>query len=171
MALFRRGDRDPGGTGSAEVERQARAIEAFWRWWTQAGAAEAAAAIADLLLVGQAFLSTLGGSHLHPVLAAPVELNAFILKISYLLVIACLLGYLSQKEKELRAQTVVTARVIEQARVRSGVRGAISAIVGELLRLFEARWGQKKWKSRNAEKRALRYKVSFCARGELHHVT
>lgn len=48
MALFRRGDRDPGGTGSAEVERQARAIEAFWRWWTQAGAAEAAAAIADL---------------------------------------------------------------------------------------------------------------------------
>ncbi len=96
------------------------------------------AVIADVLLLGQAGLSTFGGKHLHPVLAAPFELNTFIVKITYLLVIAVLLGYLSQKEKELRAQTVVTARLIEQARVRSGVRGTVAAIIQELLRLFEA---------------------------------
>ncbi len=98
----------------------------------------ATAVIADVLLSLQTGLSTFGGKYLHPVLAAPVELNAFVVRISYLLILACLLGYLSQKEKELRAQSVVTARLIEDARLRSGVRGTVAAMLGELLRLFEA---------------------------------
>ncbi len=96
------------------------------------------AVIADLLLAVQAFLSTLGATHLHPVLAAPFEFNTFILRISYLLIVALLLGYLAQKEKESRAQTTVTARLIEEARLRSGVRATLSSLLGELVRLFEA---------------------------------
>ncbi len=96
------------------------------------------AIIADVLLFLQAGFSTIGGKYLHPVLALPVEINTFVVRIAYLLIVACLLGYLSQKEKELRAQSVVTARLLEEARLRGGVRGTIAATIGEVLRLFEA---------------------------------
>lgn len=48
MGLFRKGRRELDDPRAAEVARQGAAIEAFWRWWTQEGATEAAGAIADL---------------------------------------------------------------------------------------------------------------------------
>jgi signal transduction histidine kinase len=100
----------------------------------------ATALIADVLLCVQAVLSTYGGIHLHPLLAAPVEMNTFLPRITYLFIVALLLGYLAQKEKELRAQTTVTARLIEETRLRGGVRGALASLMGELLRLFQGRY-------------------------------
>ncbi len=97
----------------------------------------ATAFVADLLISVQAFLSSYGGTHWHPLLAVPIEFNTFALRITYLFIVGLLLGYLAQKEKELRAQTTVTARLIEEARLRSGVRGTVAAILAEMLRLFE----------------------------------
>ncbi len=97
----------------------------------------ATALVADLLISIQAFLAVYGGTHWHPVLATRTEFNTFALRITYLFIVALLLGYLAQKEKELRAQTTVTARLIEEARLRSGIRGTVAAILGEMLRLFE----------------------------------
>lgn len=98
----------------------------------------ATALFADALFALQAFLSTYGARYVHPILAAPFELNTFILRITYLTIVALLLGYLAQKEKELRAQTAVTARLIEESRLRTGVRGSLSALLGEMLRIFGA---------------------------------
>ncbi len=95
------------------------------------------ALLADALLAMQAWLSTAGATHIHPVLAGPFELNTFVVRITYLFIVGVLLGYLAQKDKEVRAQTTLTARLLEEARARSGVRGTLSALLGELLRLFE----------------------------------
>ncbi len=98
----------------------------------------ATALIADSLLAIQAWLSTAGAAHIHPLLAVPFELNTFVVRITYLLIVGVLLGYLAQKDKEVRAQTNLTARLLEEARSRSGVRGTLSALLSEMLRLFEA---------------------------------
>jgi hypothetical protein len=47
MGIFRRGGGEVPSGDAAEAAQKRAAIQAFWRWWTQAGSAEAAAGIHD----------------------------------------------------------------------------------------------------------------------------
>ena len=57
----------------------------------------------------------------------------------YLLVMGFLLGYLAEQQKKLRAEKEVAARMLGLVRMDAGLAGALSQIVGELLRLYGAR--------------------------------
>ena len=57
----------------------------------------------------------------------------------YLLVMGFLLGYLAEQQKKLRAEKEVAARMLGLVRMDAGLAGALSRIVGELLRLYGAR--------------------------------
>ncbi len=66
------------------------------------------------------------------------EINRFIIRLSYLLILGVLLGYLAEEEKQLRAQNAVVRRVTNMARVEVGLRGTLQAILGEIMRIFLA---------------------------------
>jgi signal transduction histidine kinase len=57
----------------------------------------------------------------------------------YLLVMGFLLGYLAEQQKKLRAEKEVASRMLGLVRMDAGLAGALSQIVGELLRLYGAR--------------------------------
>jgi len=56
----------------------------------------------------------------------------------YLLVLGFLLGYLAEQQKQLRAEKVVIARTIGQARVEAGVTRTLQEITGEMVSLYGA---------------------------------
>jgi signal transduction histidine kinase len=57
----------------------------------------------------------------------------------YLLVMALLLGYLAEQQKKLRAEKEVATRMLGLVRMDAGLGGALSQIIGELLKLYDAR--------------------------------
>jgi signal transduction histidine kinase len=57
----------------------------------------------------------------------------------YLLVMGFLLGYLAEQQKKLRAERDVAARMLGLVRMDAGLAGALSQIIGELLKLYGAR--------------------------------
>ncbi len=57
----------------------------------------------------------------------------------YLIVMALLLGYLAERQKKLRAERDIAARMLGLVRIDSGMGGTVSQIVGELLRLYGAK--------------------------------
>ncbi|MGI9103810.1 MAG: sensor histidine kinase [Terriglobales bacterium] len=66
------------------------------------------------------------------------EINRFIIRLSYLVILGVLLGYLAEEEKQLRAENAVVRRITNLARVETGLRGTMQAILGELMRIFIA---------------------------------
>jgi signal transduction histidine kinase len=66
------------------------------------------------------------------------EINRLVIRLSYLLILGVLLGYLAEAEKRLRAEDVFVARLISKARVDVGLRGTMQTVLGETLRLFLA---------------------------------
>jgi len=60
---------------------------------------------------------------------------------AYLLVMALLLGYLAEQQKQLRAERAVIARIAGKARVEAGLTGTLQEILGELLSMYGARRG------------------------------
>lgn len=76
----------------------------------------------------------------HLLLSPPPELEAsrlFERSVS-LLVMALLLGYLAEQEKELRAEKVVVARLLGKARVEIGMGGTLREILHEMLLMYGA---------------------------------
>src|SRR5438105_8421375 len=65
-------------------------------------------------------------------LAALDPKRLFMLSV-YLLVMALLLGYLSEQQKQLRAEKAVVARILGRARVDAGLTGTLQVIVGEMV--------------------------------------
>lgn len=57
----------------------------------------------------------------------------------YLIVMALLLGYLAERQKKLRAERDIAARMLGLVRIDSGMGGTVSQIVAELLRLYGAK--------------------------------
>jgi signal transduction histidine kinase len=56
----------------------------------------------------------------------------------YLLVMALLLGYLAEQQKQLRSEKAVIARILSKVRVEAGLSGTLQEIVGELLVMYGA---------------------------------
>ena len=57
----------------------------------------------------------------------------------YLIVMALLLGYLAERQKKLRAERDIAARMLGLVRMETGLGGTLSQILGELGRLYGAR--------------------------------
>lgn len=64
--------------------------------------------------------------------------NRTILRVTYFILTGCLIGYLSEQEKELRAEIAAVADAARQPRVDLGLGGSVNAVSRELLRIFDA---------------------------------
>jgi signal transduction histidine kinase len=86
------------------------------------------------ILVAEALLLSTGP------LAGSVEgaydLNRFIMRGAYLLILGFLLGYLAEEEKSLRAESGMSSRLLAKARVDLGLRATLQSVLEELLRIF-----------------------------------
>jgi signal transduction histidine kinase len=78
------------------------------------------------------------GKHLGTWLEGEYEMNRFVIRLSYLVILGVLLGYLAEEQKQLRAENAFVARVIGQARVEAGLRGTLKAVLGRTMRVFLA---------------------------------
>jgi len=80
-------------------------------------------------------------TRLHVMAATPPELEASRLfeRAVSLLVMALLLGYLAEQEKEMRAEKAFTARLLGKARVEAGMSGTLREILQEMLLMYGAR--------------------------------
>jgi hypothetical protein len=121
---------------------------AAYRWglWETVGTALAAVC----LLWGESFIFHLGfidwvdrillrqNLPLLQVDVSDFEPKRLFMRSAYLLVMALLLGYLAEQQKQLRAEKAVIARILGKARVESGLTGTLQEIVGELLIMYGA---------------------------------
>ena len=64
--------------------------------------------------------------------------NRTILRVTYFVLTGCLIGYLAEQEKELRAEISAVADAARQPRVELGLGGSVTAVCRELLRIFDA---------------------------------
>ena len=67
-----------------------------------------------------------------------LETNRTILRVTYFVLTGCLIGYLAEQEKELRAEIAAVADAARQPRVELGLGGSVTAVSRELLRTFDA---------------------------------
>ncbi len=72
-------------------------------------------------------------------LTGSLDLNRFVVRSGYLLILGFLLGYLAEAEKRLRAQLALVPRILNKARAEIGLRGTLQGILDDLLRVFAAR--------------------------------
>ncbi|MGH9577727.1 MAG: hypothetical protein ACRD3R_09845, partial [Terriglobales bacterium] len=72
-------------------------------------------------------------------IAGALDLNRFVVRAGYLLILGFLLGYLAETEKRLRAQLALVPRILNKARAEIGLRGTLQGILDDLLRVFAAR--------------------------------
>ena len=67
------------------------------------------------------------------------EPKALFMRSIYLVVLALLLGYLAEQQKQLRAEKAVIARTLGLARVEDGMTGTLQEILGDLLSTYGAK--------------------------------
>ena len=93
-------------------------------------------AVSALLLVLQETVVAFGPSGLNRLLYTPVDLSRLVLRCGFLLMTGYLLGYLAEREKELRAEIAFTNHLLSKARVGSRLSDVLVDIAGELARVF-----------------------------------
>lgn len=103
-----------------------------WGFWATMISGAAASAI---LMAEAAVIRMAPGWQL---IEGEFELNRFIIRSTYLLVIGFLLGYLAEGEKRGRAEASAISRVTEKLGAERSVRANLESIFGELLHLFDA---------------------------------
>jgi len=67
------------------------------------------------------------------------ELNRFIIRCTYLMLLAVMVGYVAEEEKAGRAESTVLANTLARAQSAGTFSAALSIIANEMLRLFGAR--------------------------------
>jgi signal transduction histidine kinase len=112
-------------------------LEAAYRWGLQATLLTAL--VSTGLFISQSFFTLAKGLALPSVLRGSYDLNSFIMRGVYLLIMGYLLGYLGEEEKQLREETASISKVMTKARAEAGVRGTLEAVFEEILGLFRAR--------------------------------
>jgi signal transduction histidine kinase len=112
-------------------------LEAAYRWGLQATLLTALASTA--LFIVQAFITLAMGDTSPSLFNGAYDLNSFVMRGVYLLIMGYLLGYLGEEEKQLREETNSIAKVMTKARAEAGVRGTLEAVFGEVLSLFRSR--------------------------------
>ncbi len=111
-------------------------ITAALRWGFPETIATAGAIF--LLVVGEALIVGSAPWALVPLMEGAYDLNRLLIRITFMLVLGVLLGYLAEQEKELRAESVVIGRVLGSARPELGLRGSMQQVMSELLRVFRS---------------------------------
>jgi signal transduction histidine kinase len=74
----------------------------------------------------------------HHWLEGEFEVNRFIIRISYLLTLGVLVGYLGEEEKRWRAENATINRLLANIKSGAGLRAGMEMFLGELLRIFRA---------------------------------
>jgi signal transduction histidine kinase len=124
-------------------------VAAAYRWGLRETLGTAAIGVALLwvesLLLSRGYLDAfdrfLAGHHI-PILGvniAEFEPERLFMRSVYLLVMALLLGYLAEQQKELRAERAIINRMLGKVRVEQGMAGTLQAILQELLQVYGAR--------------------------------
>lgn len=98
----------------------------------------ATAGVTVLVFLAETFLATAGPWRSAWFSTIQFELNRTILRVAYLMLTGVLLGYLSQQEKELRAETMTMALAAQQPNVKLGLGGSAIAIARLLHQTFRA---------------------------------
>jgi signal transduction histidine kinase len=114
-------------------------LEAAYRWGLQATLLTAL--ISTGLFMSQSFFTLAKGLTFPGLFRGAYDLNSFVMRGVYLLIMGYLLGYLGEEEKQLREETAAIARVMTKAHAEAGVRGTLEAIFEEILRLFRTSRG------------------------------
>ena len=112
-------------------------LEAAYRWGLQATLLTAL--VSTGLFIFQSFFTLAKGLTFPTLFRGSYDLNSFIMRGVYLLIMGYLLGYLGEEEKQLREETAAISRVMTKARAEAGVRGTLEAVFGEILGLFRSR--------------------------------
>lgn len=112
-------------------------LEAAYRWGLQATLLTAL--VSTGLFISQAFFTLAKGLTFPSLFRGSYDLNSFVMRGVYLLIMGYLLGYLGEEEKQLREETAAIARVMTKARAEAGVRGTLEAVFGEILSIFRSR--------------------------------
>ena len=94
------------------------------------------AVIVDGLLAVEAALLSYGPQK--GWLEGEYELNRFIIRISYLITLAVLVGYLGEEEKQWRAENSTLARLLANVHAENGMRASMQMVLSETLRIFGA---------------------------------
>ena len=91
-----------------------------------------------LLLVFQETIVAYGPQGLRHLLYTPPSISRLVLRCGFLLMTGFLLGYLAEREKELRAEIAFTNHLLSLARVGSPLSEVVAAISRDLASVFDA---------------------------------
>lgn len=110
-------------------------IAAAFRW----GFVEtmATALISAALLLFQAIVVTRGPALLRSVFFTSVEPARLLMRCGFVLMAGCLLGFLAETEKELRAEIALTNRLLYRARIGDRFAVALQNVLSELASVFQ----------------------------------
>jgi signal transduction histidine kinase len=86
-------------------------------------------------ITGLLLSETLLVSRLWPTAAEPLEVNRILIRCTYLMLVALLVGYVAQQEKEMRAEALVVARLSAWAHIARGLSTAMQRVLDELVEL------------------------------------
>ncbi len=140
-------------------------IAAAFRW----GFVEtlATAIISAGLLFFQAIVVTHGPALLRRLFFTAVEPSRLIMRCGFLLIAGCLLGFLAEAEKELRAEIALTNHLLSLARVGNRFASALQNVLSELCRVFQ---GQAAYEvvAQSSTGRAFRWGDKSSAQPILH---
>jgi signal transduction histidine kinase len=89
-----------------------------------------------LLLIVQETIVAYGPKGLGHLLYTPLGMSRLVLRCGFLLMTGFLLGYLAEREKELRAEIAFTNHLLSQARVGSPLSEVVTGISRDLARVF-----------------------------------
>ncbi len=92
--------------------------------------------ISALLLVFQETVVAFGPTALNRLLYTPVDWSRLVLRCGFLLMSGFLLGYLAEREKELRAEIALTNHLLSRARVGNHLSEVLVAVSTDLARVF-----------------------------------
>ncbi len=112
-------------------------MAAAFRWGFQETVAMALLSVFVLLL--QAGIVAWGPDFLQRLLFTDLEIHRLIVRVGYLLLTGLLLGYLSEGEKELRAEIAFTNRLLSMARVGNRFGDVLGEVSREFGRVFRSR--------------------------------
>ncbi|MCL5670800.1 MAG: sensor histidine kinase [Acidobacteria bacterium] len=112
-------------------------LEAAYRWGLRATLVTAL--VSTALFICQSFFTLAKGLTVTSLFSGSYDLNSFVMRGVYLLIMGYLLGYLGEEEKQLRVETAAIAKVMTKARAEVGVRGTIEAVFDEILDLWPTR--------------------------------
>lgn len=111
-------------------------LAAAYRWGFLETLATAGASI--VLLFFETILVGSRPNHSGHLLLGEFDMDRLVMRPVYLVMIGYLVGYLGEKEKQLRAETSIISRIMGKAHSESGVRETLEAVLRAILELFGA---------------------------------